>query len=438
MSTATTSVLATIVANRGNPRKIRDELERASSRADDVDKWLRAFTFRPADYDVEGKISLALAGLPIGVKDLFDTADMPTTYGSRVYTDHRPAEDATIVSLIKDFGGVVFGKTATTEFAWKDPAPTVNPVNRLHTPGGSSSGSAAAVGAGIVPLAVGTQTVGSIIRPAAFCGVVGYKPTFGQVSTKGIHPLSPSLDHVGFFARTIEDVAVANALFVSRNDGALSSEGAWKRWFSDKSLRTFRLGALKTPFWNMAAAPQQANFLVVIGLLRAAGVEVVFLDIEADLRVMTDAVRTILAREAYTTLDAFVRDYTPLVSRHIRELVEEGAKIPDSQYRDALDLQTDLRLRSRYVMQDCDALLTLPTLGQAPYGHLDTGDPRCCAPWSLVGMPAVSIPSGWSADGLPLGLQLVGQFGCDLELLRVAEFVEQVIGVVCLGQQECL
>jgi Asp-tRNA(Asn)/Glu-tRNA(Gln) amidotransferase A subunit family amidase len=430
MNTGATSILATIVKNRGDARAVHDELRRSKARADEIDPWLRAFSYRPAEYVVQEEIHRPLSGLPIGVKDLFETSDMPTSYGSPVYRNHHPEDDSAVVSRIKQCGGVIFGKTATTEFAWRDPAPTANPVKRHYTPGGSSSGSAAAVGAGIVPFAIGTQTVGSIIRPAAFCGVVGYKPSFGEISTKGIHPLAPSLDHVGFFARSVEDVAVGNALFIAGNEHHLSSANAWKEWFDVDSLTRLRLLAVKTPFWHLAAAHQRANFLVVIDLLRASGMQVDHHELDLDLVAMRDAVQTILAREAYHSLQAIVLDFPSLIGRHVRELVEEGRRMPEARYQDALHLQADLRLRSEKRSECYDAVLTIPTLGEAPYGHADTGDARCCAPWSFLGAPVVSIPSGWSANGLPLGLQVVGQHGRDLHLLRVAALLEEAIGSV--------
>src|ERR1700689_1251283 len=181
MSTKKDSFVAGLIASRGNEETCRARLEAAQRSAQECEPWLKAFVYRPDAYETGDAAARPLAGVPIGVKDLMATKDMPTTYGSPIYAGFRPTEDAWIVERIKAFGGVVFGKTVTTEVAWREPGPTVNPWNRLHTPGGSSSGSAAAVGAGIVPLAIGTQTVGSVIRPAAFCGVVGYKPSHGNV-----------------------------------------------------------------------------------------------------------------------------------------------------------------------------------------------------------------------------------------------------------------
>jgi amidase len=229
-SDANRSLVTTLLASRNDPKAAAARLANASARADECEPWLKAFTYRPdlQHVDVASLADLPLAGIPVAIKDLMDTADMPTTYGSPIHAGYRPAADAWITAQIRAYGGVVFGKTVTTEFAWREPGPTVNPWNPLHTPGGSSSGSAAAVGAGIVPLATGTQTVGSVIRPAAFCGVVGYKPSYGKIPTTGVHPLSHSLDHIGFFAKKVEDTALAHALFIDAQPQAIASSQNWR------------------------------------------------------------------------------------------------------------------------------------------------------------------------------------------------------------------
>src|SRR5450830_836295 len=189
-------------------------LAKAIAKADEIEGRLKAFTYRPESYPAPLSSSGALAGVAVAVKDLINTADMPTTYGSKIFAGHRPQQDAWIVSKLRAAGAVIFGKTVTTEFAWRDPGATVNPWNTAHSPGGSSSGSAAAVGAGIVDIALGTQTVGSVIRPASYCGAVGYKPTFGLIPTDGVHDLAPSLDHLGFITSSIYWATVCQAIVV--------------------------------------------------------------------------------------------------------------------------------------------------------------------------------------------------------------------------------
>lgn len=418
------SLLAALLANRHDEAAARTTLLAAQARADALEPWLRAFVHRPQTYSVGNAVAGPLAGVPIGVKDLADTADMPTCYGSPVYAGHRPARDARIVSMIRALGGTVFGKTATTEFAWRGPAATVNPWNRAHTPGGSSSGSAAAVAADIVPLAIGTQTVGSVIRPAAYCGVVGYKPSYRALPGEGVHPLAVSLDHVGFFGRCVEDVAIAHALLVERKAHALDSEAAWHDHFA-RDTSALTLGVVRTPFWDDLIAPHQLdNFDASLGALRTAGVRVVELHYDADLQQMREATLTILAVEAWRALGDVAESASALLSEHMRVLLAEGEAMPLARYQDALLLQAQLRSQSSALLQRCDALVTLPASGEAPHGHADTGDARFCAPWSLMGAPAVNVPSGWSDAGLPLGVQLVGAFGDDAKLLRIAARVE--------------
>ncbi|MCY0389821.1 amidase [Robbsia sp. Bb-Pol-6] len=426
------SLAATLNATRGDAAATLARLAIAQERAAAVEPWLKAFYFRPADYSAQDPHALAplpLAGLPIGVKDLIATADMPTTYGSPIYADFRPAADAWIVARIRAFGGVVFGKTVTTEFAWRHPGPTVNPWNRLHTPGGSSSGSAAAVAAGIVPLALGTQTVGSVLRPAAFCGVVGYKPSHGRVPTDGVHPLAPSLDHVGFFAKTVEDVALAYALFVDADArpeaNALLGAAAWQAYFT--AAQPLRLGVVRTPFWDKASAAQQANFAQALARLRAAGVTLVERDPFDDMPAILDALQTVLRAEAFAGIGPLAASHPDLLSDHMKALTAAGAAVPPQAYRAALDMQRRLRGAFPAFLDGCDALVTIPAAGEAPEGLSDTGDATFCAPWSFLGVPAVSVPSGRGAAGLPLGLQLVGDMGADLALLRIAAWVENVV-----------
>lgn len=421
------SLLATLLANRHDEAAVRATLQNAQARADALEPWLRAFVHRPDTYSVRDAVARPLAGVPIGVKDLADTADMPTGYGSPAYDGHRPERDARIVSMIRALGGTIFGKTATTEFAWRGPAATVNPWNRAHTPGGSSSGSAAAVAAGIVPLAIGTQTVGSVIRPAAYCGVVGYKPSYRAVPTEGVHPLAASLDHVGFFGRAVEDVAVAHALFVDGAPQAIESEAAWRdRFARDTSALT--LGVVRTPFWDELVAPHQRdNFDASLRALSEGGMRIVELDYGADLELMREATLTILAVEAYRAIGDVAARAPALMSEHMRTLLAQGEAMPLERYQQALLLQAQVRSQSAALMQGCDALVTLPASGEAPHGHADTGDARFCAPWSLTGAPAVTVPAGWSDAKLPLGFQIVGAFGDDARLLRIAARIESTL-----------
>ncbi|WP_322068793.1 amidase [Paraburkholderia bannensis] len=426
MNEARPSFVTTLIEQRGNVAATRARIDAAVARAEALEPSLRAFTYRPDSY-VEPDACAPLAGLPVGVKDLIDTADMPTSYGSPIWRGHRPQADAPVVAQLRALGALVFGKTVTTEFAWRQPGPTVNPWREGHTPGGSSSGSAASVGAGIVVLALGTQTVGSVIRPAAYCGAVGYKPSYGTISREGLHALAASLDHIGFFARDVEVAALVHALLVARRSEAIDSVEAWRAWFAPLDAPP-RLGVVRTPFDERLQDEQKANFEASLARLRAAGAVVTEIEFDADLAQIVAALQVILRVEAGHAVAAEARDHRDQLSAHMRSLIDEGAAMPQARYEAALSLQAQLRARSAELMAGCDALVSVPATGIAPEGLDDTGDPTFCAPWSLLGVPAVTVPSGWSASGLPLGFQTIGAFGEDLATLRVAAWIEHVIG----------
>jgi Asp-tRNA(Asn)/Glu-tRNA(Gln) amidotransferase A subunit family amidase len=426
MNEARPSFVTTLIAQRGNVAATRARIDAAVARAEALEPSLRAFTFRPDSY-VEPDACTPLAGLPVGVKDLIDTDDMPTSYGSPIWRGHRPQADAPVVAQLRELGALVFGKTVTTEFAWRQPGPTVNPWRAGHTPGGSSSGSAASVGAGIVPLALGTQTVGSVIRPAAYCGAVGYKPSYGTISREGVHALAASLDHIGFFARDVEVAALAHALLVAKRTDAIDSAEAWRTWFAPLAAPP-RLGVVRTPFDDRLQGAQKANFEASLARLRAAGAVVTEIAFDADIARIVDALQVILRVEAWRAVAPEARDHRDQLSAPMRSLIDEGAAMPQARYEAALALQTQVRQRSAQLLAGCDALVSVPATGAAPEGLDDTGDPTFCAPWSLMGVPAVTVPSGWTETGLPLGFQIIGAFGEDLATLRVAAWVEQVIG----------
>lgn len=426
MTEQTASLVAELIANRGDEETSHAWIETAETHAQELEPWLKAFAYRPELHETRGVASKPLAGLPFGVKDLMATHDMPTTYGSPIYADFTPSQDAWIVERIRHFGGVVFGKTVTTEFAWREPGPTVNPWNRLHTPGGSSSGSAAAVGAGIVPLAVGTQTVGSVIRPAAFCGVVGYKPSHGKIPTTGVHPLAPSLDHVGFFARMVEGAALCHALFVDAKPDVVASLDAWHTYFTPQRPR--KLGVVRTPFWDRVTPEQQANFDASLARLQEQGVTLVEFESFDAMPAMLDALQTILQVEAAQGIGPLAKEYPTLISQHMLALTTAGAAVPVEKYEAALALQARLRSEFAAFMDGCEALVTVPVTGAAPAGLADTGDATFCAPWSFLGVPAVTVPSGRTQDGMPLGFQILGQRGDDLPVLQIAAWVESALG----------
>ncbi|RXF75166.1 amidase [Hansschlegelia zhihuaiae] len=375
-------------------------------RACALEPELCAFAHLPESAPAAG--SGPLAGVTVGVKDLIDTADMPTAYGSPIHAGHRPTADAEIVSRLRALGATVLGKTVTTEFAWRHPGPTRNPWNRGHTPGGSSSGSAAAVAAGIVTLALGTQTLGSVIRPAAFCGVVGFKPSFGALPRGGVHPLCGALDHVGLFARAVGDVETAFALLTEAKPSARAGS------------EPLRLAALAPP--NDVVSPDQAAlFDATRRSLADAGAIIEPVEASDMLERIPAIADTLIAYEA-AQIFGELREVKPdMMSGHLTALVDAGRATSEAAYRDALAVQSDRRQAFSERMKGYDALLAVPAIGEAPAGLASTGDARFCAPWTVLDAPAVSLPVGLSPSGLPLGLQLVGRPGADLPLLATAK-----------------
>jgi Asp-tRNA(Asn)/Glu-tRNA(Gln) amidotransferase A subunit family amidase len=390
-----------------------------------VEPRLRAFEYLPQNI---ARRPGPLSGIPVAIKDIFATSDMPTTNGSPIYRDHVPAADAWVVERLRSLGATIFGKTVSTEFAWRQPGPTVNPWNIGHTPGGSSSGSAAAVAAGIVPLALGSQTLGSVIRPAAFNGVVGLKPSFGAIPRRGVHPLSPSLDHVGLFARRVDDVAFALSLLAASSDG--DRHGRPLPGFHvhpDQGLQPLenpRLGIVRFEKWFKVEPEQQLVFEAAVATLRDAGAVLEELELSELDSTNWNAINTILASEAALIFEGLVERYPDRTSDHLKSLVNAGKAHSALEYLAAGALQEKLRSAFAAEISGFDAILTLPAFGEAPQGLVFTGNAEYCAPWTLLGVPAVSLPAGFGKNGLPLGVQVVGAYRQDHRLLRVAKWIE--------------
>ena len=393
-----------------------------------VEPVLKAFEYLPLD--VARKPGL-LSGIPVGIKDIIATANMPTTNGSPIYRHHVPGADAWIVERLRNLGATIFGKTVSTEFAWRHPGPTVNPWNQRHTPGGSSSGSAAAVAAGIVPLALGTQTLGSIIRPAAFNGVVGFKPSFGAIPRTGVHPLSPSLDHVGFFARRVDDAAYALSLLGGTSDSDIHGRPVPAFQVSIEQglspLAAPRLAIVRFAKWSKAEPEQQQLFDAAVVKSRDAGATLEEPELPELDRTNWSTINTILASEAALIFGDLVQRYPDRTSNHLKDLVRTGKAHTAYDYLAAKALQEELRSAVSSQLSGFDAVLTLPAFGEAPEGLGYTGDAKYCAPWTLLGTPAVSLPAGFGKSGLPLGLQIVGAYRQDYRTLRVAKWIESVL-----------
>ncbi len=360
----------------------------------------------------------ALHGVPVGVKDIFDTDDLPTEMGSPAFAGNQPGKNAELVRRIIAAGGYALGKTATTEFAFMHPAGTRNPWNPAHTPGGSSSGSAAAVAAGHVPVAIGTQTNGSVIRPAAFCGVVGFKPSIDSLPIQGALPFSETLDQPGVFARTVAGAAYFAACLAE--PGTLAAE-------IESLSRPPRIAFLARFPWNAAEPDAAAHLQMTLNRLVGAGT---VLERTGPPDSFDDAHlvhRTIMLYEG-------AREHAPRQAQHRRVMsaalnaaIDEGLAISHDDYRSALARRAAFVKLALDLFEDCDAIASLPAPGAAP-ARLDiTGDPSFCTLWSLVGFPAVTLPTGLSEGGLPYGVQLAARAGADDQLLRVASWCEAAI-----------
>ena len=371
-----------------------------------------------------------LHGVPVGVKDIIDTADMPTENGTALHKGRTPREDAAVVKMLRGAGAVILGKTVTTECAYFHPGKTRNPHNPEHTPGGSSSGSAAAVGAGMVPLALGSQTAGSVIRPAAFCGVHGFKPTHGLIPRSGILLLSRTLDHVGLFARSVEDIAVLLETLQGHHDLDPDTLPRARIPFRDLAAEEPplepMLAFIKTPHWQRTDADTKEAFQELVETLGAQVEEVELFPSAAD---AWDWHRTIMEADMAANLEPLWSKGAAKLSEKLRALLERGRETRALDYQRALRrIAPAVDSLDELFMQRYDAILTAPALGTAPKGLGATGDPVFCSIWTLLGMPAITLPLMRGENGLPLGVQLVGRKGYDARLLRTARWLEKKVG----------
>jgi len=362
-----------------------------------------------------GPVRGPLHGLPLGVKDLIDTADLPTAYGSPIYAGHRPRADAACVALARAAGALVLGKTVTTEFAWFYPGKTTNPHNPSHTPGGSSSGSAAAVADCMVPLAYGTQTAGSIIRPASYCGIVGYKPTHGTLPRAGIKPLSDSRDTLGTLTRTVADAA----LFVA----AVSGRDLLPRPLAQPP----RIGLCRTHEWG-AARPETVAAMENAGaVLGRAGARLSEILLPRDFANVTQAQIDIMNYEIYAALAGERLQHHEALSDKLKQLLKNAQQCDAPRYDTAQALAESCRRQLEDVFADADVLLAPSAPGEAPAGLAATGDPVFCRMWTVLHVPAINLPCGQGPQGLPVGVQVIGRRGDDARTLAVADWVHQRI-----------
>jgi amidase len=399
---------------------VRDCLKRIDVREGDVHAWAtvdRELALAQARKLDRSATRGPLFGVPIGVKDIIDTADLPTEMGSPIYRGHRPATDAACVALARAAGAVILGKTVTCEFAGMTPGLTTNPHNAAHTPGGSSSGSGAAVADFMVPAAFGTQTGGSVLRPASYCGVFGFKPSFGAFNRRGVYPAAESLDTIGLIARSLDDIELVSNVLELRSP------------IATPSLYRPRIGLCRTPLWDRAQPETMTAIEDAAAQLRAAGGairEIVLPKEFADLR---DAAReTINNYERAAAMSWEWNEHREHISERLRKRIELGRAMKHEEYAAALRLGEHCRRELPAVFDDLDALLAPCTNGEAPRGLGETGDPGFQAIWTILYTPALSLPTHRGPNGLPVGIQLIGRRHDDSRLIACARWVWQQLG----------
>lgn len=378
------------------------------------EKTIGAFVCR--DDNVRAAAAGPLRGIAVGIKDIIDTSEFPTEMGSKIYRGHRPRADAPVVMLLKQAGASIIGKTTTTAFAANDPTPTVNPHNTGHTPGGSSSGSAAAVGAGMIPLALGTQTGGSVIRPASYCGVAAIKPSYRLLPTVGVKCFSWTLDTVGLFAAGVEDLARGLSAMTNRPE-----------LLPDAAAKAPRIGVVMQEFAGAPEADSAAALQAATKAAERAGASVRPLalpDIIAEAWHIHSIVQDFEAHQAFAWEYRTNYDAMPPL---LRGRLDESVGITPADYDAARSVSNRARKALRGVFEYVDVLLTFSAPGPAPKGLASTGEPRFNRLWTLMGVPCVNIPGYVAAGGLPVGVQVVARFGDDAGALNVARFVEAAL-----------
>src|SRR3954462_12181102 len=390
-------------------------LERIAAREEAVHAW--AFLERNAALAQARALDRAprrspLHGVPFGIKDIIHTADLPTEYNSPIYRGHRPKADAACVTLLKRAGCVILGKTVTTEFANNHPSPTRNPHNPAHTPGGSSSGSAAAGGGFMVPVALGTQTGGSVIRPAAYCGAAAIKPSFGAINRAGAKFLAESLDTIGIFARGAADLALAMEILTGRSAAPLASHAA-------------RIGLCRTPRWPVADASMRENIEEAARALARAGATVREFEMPAGSADLFDRHKVIMGYETARALGWEYFNHREQLSPTLRARLDEGWKVPRAEYDALREQARRLRRELAAALREVDFLLTPSAPSEAPASLASTGDPVFNRAWTLLGVPGVTLPFGKGPHALPLAVQLIGPHEADMALLAWSEWAEK-------------
>jgi amidase len=400
---------------------VRNCLDRIDAREGNVHAWAsvdRELALAQARKLDRSPTRGPLHGVPIGVKDIIDTADLPTEMGSPIYRGHRAGTDAACVALVRAAGAVILGKTVTCEFAGMTPGPTTNPHNAAHTPGGSSSGSGAAVADFMVPIAFGTQTGGSVLRPASYCGVFGFKPSFGAFNRRGVYPAAESLDTVGLIARSLDDIELAGTVLELGTPSA-----------ARPVEQPPRIGLCRTPLWDRAQPETVAAVEDAAARLGKSSTTVREVVLPKEFGGLRDAAReTINNYERAAAMGWEWNAHRDDISERLRKRIELGRAMPHADYLAALRLGEDCRSRLPDVFGDLDVLLAPCTNGEPPRGLAETGDPGFQAIWTILYTPSLSLPTHRGPNGLPVGIQLIGRRHDDRRLLACARWVWQRLG----------
>ena len=439
MAEEATTLAATIAALRDGTFTAEQVADSCLARIEEVDGAVQAWTFLDPEHAraqaraldearADGKPMGPLHGIPVGVKDIFDTTDMPTEDGTVLHAGRRPHHDCTAVGLLRQAGAVIMGKTVTTELALFTPGKTHNPHDPNRTPGGSSSGSAAAVASGMVPLAIGSQTNGSIIRPASYCGVVGYKPTHGLISRRGVLSLSRTLDHVGVFAGSVADAALLAEVMMDYDAGDADmypqARAELSRMAAEEPPLPPKLAFAKTPVWDQADEDTQEAFVELADMFGDSIAEV---ELPPVFEKALELHRSIQDAEVAVSFAPEYEKGRDQLSARLREIIEHGQQVLAADYIRALARIPLLNVSLDEIFKQYDAILTPAAPGEAPLGLESTGNPVFCTAWTLLGTPAITLPLLQGADGMPIGVQLVGLRGNDGRLLRTARWLSDLV-----------
>ncbi|MGB0629065.1 MAG: amidase [Alphaproteobacteria bacterium] len=395
-------------------------LDRIAAREDVVMAWefldpeLALTQARAVDAAPEKAL---LAGVPVGIKDIIDTRDMPTSMGSPVYDGHRPPVDASCVARLRAAGAVILGKTVTCEFAGLTPRKTANPHDPARTPGGSSSGSCAAVADDMAPVALGTQTGGSVLRPSSYCGIIGFKPSFDTFSLKGVFPAAESLDTLGLHARSIDDVELVTSALLQRDHKP-----------APDMPRPPVVGLCRTSMWDDALPESRAAVETAAEAMKAAGANIRDFELPEEFEWLGDVRGRINARERAVAMAGEWANDRDQLSDQLRNTVQEGLDTPYEDYLDAMYLMETCRARMNQTFEGCDVLLTPAVDGEAPLGLDDTGSPRFQALWTMLHVPTVTLPTHKGPNGLPVGIQLVAPYRADRALMAISRWVTDAVG----------